>query len=196
MTSTNTKQCKDCKEYLPINAFQKADRNGLNVRCKACSKHRYDKRDPHKMFSYIFATQVTRSALKGYPAPAYSLDDLKAWGDQHPRIGDIWQAYVASGYITALRPIIFLKDETKPYSLDNLDLGVVAARLPDDQRPVAAYLLDGSLHKAYVSLRDAARDVNGKMWGITSVADRLLTSDGNGGQSVPKSYRGYKWRWL
>jgi hypothetical protein len=87
-------------------------------------------------------------------------------------------------------------DKSKPYSLDNLDLGVAAARPGTDQRPVAAYLPDGTLHKGYVSLRDAAVAVNGKMWGITSVGDGLQVKDAIGRITVPKSYRAYKWRWL
>ena len=181
---------------LPLTAFHSYQRYSRDVRCKACSKLRYDKRDPRRIFAYIFATQIAQSAIRGYPAPSYSVDDLIAWVDDHQRTWEIWQAYVASDYAAALRPRLDLIDRSKPYSLDNLELGVFARDAPASQRPVAAYLSDGTLHKGYFSLRDAARAINGRMWGITSVADRLQVKDGRGGNSVPKSYKGFTWRWL
>lgn len=190
------KQCKDCKTKLPVTAFHRSQQNGRDVRCKACGKLRYDKRDPRRIFAYLFASQIAQSAIRGYPAPSYSLDDLIAWVDEHPRTWEIWQAYVASGFAAPLRPSLDLLDRSKPYSLDNLDLAASAARHPASQRPVAAYLTDGTLHKGYFSIRDAARAVNGRMWGITSVADRLQVKDGHGGISVPKTYKGFIWRWL
>ena len=196
MTLFHTKRCKDCKIELPVTAFQSHQRYGRDVRCKACSKLRYDKRDPRRIFAYLFATQIAQSTIRGYPAPTYSLDDLITWVDVHPRTWEIWQAYVASDYAAQLRPSLELLDRSKPYSLDNLDLSVSAARRPASQRPVAAYLSDDTLHKGYFSLRDAARAINGRMWGITSVADGLYVKDGHGGVSVPKTYKGFIWRWL
>jgi hypothetical protein len=116
-------------------------------------------------------------------------------------------AYVMSGYLHQLRPSVDRKDDSKPYTLDNIQImtwaensqkaadAKKAGLLNANQRPVSAFTKDGKLHKHYVSIMDAVRDVKGRMWGIVSVANGVPVKDGRGNLYTPKSYKGLVWKW-
>lgn len=50
-------------------------------------------------------------------------------------------------------------------------------------------------HREYHSIMAAVRDVQGKMWGIVSVANGVPVKDGRGALYTPKTYKGFVWRW-
>lgn len=204
------KTCKDCLKTLPLSAFRPktSNKDGLETRCKECRNIRYNKADPHRVFRKIYERQVHHSVGRGHPPPAYSLDQLVAWADQQPQLWQLWQNYVASGYQTKLKPSCDRIDNTKPYVLSNLEiitweenrsraaLDKRSGALNAQQRPVAAFNPDGSLHKEYISIMDAVRDVDGRMWGIVSVANAAPVKDGRGKFYTPKTYKGFVWKWL
>lgn len=203
------KTCEDCGKTLPLGAFRPktSNKDGLEIRCKACRNTRYNKADPHKVFRKIYERQTHHSIGRGHPPPAYSLEQLIAWADQQPQLWQLWQDYVASGYQSNLKPSCDRKDNTRPYELANLEIVTWAENrfracrdkragiLNAQQRPVAAFNPDGSLHKEYVSIMDAVRDVQGHMWGVASVANGKPVKGGRGKIYIPKTYKGFIWKW-
>lgn len=201
------KICCDCHQTKPLSEFV-PKRNSHEPRCRACRAIRYNKSNPTKVARIIYERQISHSIDRGHPPPSYTLEQLVQWMSGQPDMVMLWDAYVRSGYRTELRPSVDRKDPQKPYTLDNLQLltwqdnrikgarekqaGVVNA----NQRPVAAYNSDGTLHRAYTSIMEAVRDVNGRMWGITSVANGKPVTKSDGSTYQPKTYKGFVWKWL
>ena len=203
------KTCKDCKEVKPYTDFvpKASCADGYEIRCRVCRAARYNKVDPFKVFKKIYLSQHTHSVSRGHPAPAYTLDQLLHWADSQPDLLRIWDAYVSSGYITDLRPSVDRVNDSLPYTLDNIQLltwkqnrlkGAANKKAGINNscnRAVKAYNLDGTLHKEYYSVSQAVREVNGRHWGIHSVADGTPVKDGKGYLYTPQTYKGFKWVW-
>lgn len=206
------KTCADCQKTLPFDAFRMraSNKDGYEIRCKNCRNIRYNKADPRKVFRKIYERQIHHSIDRGHAPPNYALKQLIDWADQQPQLHDIWNAYVASGYQTKLRPSCDRLNNDLPYTLNNLEIvtweeNVKRAQRdkqagtlksgPGGQRPVIAYNKDGSFHREYVSIMEAVRDVNGRMWGIASVANGTPVKDGRGALYTPKTYKGFTWKW-
>lgn len=139
--------------------------------------------------------------------PTYSLEELVAWADKQPNTAELWDSYVASGYNKMTKISVDRIDNSLPYSLGNIqlmswqenkDLGHQARRagnLGSDHRPVNAYHLDGTLHKKYVSVQSAARDVNGSAGSIHHVASGKTLDRPGGYKTTIKKHKGYSWAW-
>ncbi len=204
------KKCSDCHQIKSFDQFvaKASCRDGYEPRCRVCRSIKYNKSTPDLFFKKIYHSQKIAALGRGHPPPSYSLEDLKIWADKQPNLFQLWNDYVNSAYNKNLAPSIDRIDDSKGYDLNNIQLmtwnqnrakgakskmaGTVNAR----QRPVAAYHLDGSLHKKYISIMDAVRDINGRMWGIVSVANDSLIKDGKGYFYKPHSYKGFVWKWL
>lgn len=203
------KTCKDCNTEKPYSDFvpKASCKDGYEIRCRECRAIKYSKADPFKVFRKLYHSQCTHSVDRGHPHPAYTLNQLIEWADEQPNLISIWEAYVASGYKTDLRPSVDRKNDSLPYTLCNIQLmtwqenrrkgaaskkeGTLNAR----QRPVIALHLDGRFYKHYVSTIAAARDVSGYTWGIITVADGKPVKQSNGRYYQPKTYKGYLWQW-
>ena len=204
------KTCKDCNETLELDAFRPkaSNKDGRESRCKECRNTRYNKADPYRVFRKIYERQIGNSIDRGHAPPNYTLDQLVHWANQQPALIQIWDDYVGSGYATELKPSCDRLDNSKPYELSNLEIitwqenrqrasrDKQAGALNANQRPVAAYNFDGSLHAEYISIMDAVRAVQGRMWGIASVANGVPVKDGRGKEYAPKSYKGFIWKWV
>lgn len=204
------KVCTDCNQSLPFTEFHRKSSNkgGLDIRCKKCRAIRYNKSSLVRVAQVIYERQVGHSISRGHPLPSYTLDELLVWLKAQPQMQTIWDAWVASDYQTNLKPSVDRLDDSMPYSLGNIQLltwqanhtkGAKAKKegtLNANQRAVAAYLKDGTLHKTYHSIMDAVRDVNGNMWGVSSVANGVPVKQANGRSYMPKTYKGFVWKWL
>ena len=180
--------------------------DGLRSTCKRCYNHE-QKADPFLFFRKIYATQKATSTKRKHPAPAYTLDDLIAWADAQPRLPAIWKAYQDAGQPLKLAPSIDRINSNLPYTFANMELvtweendrrGSADTKLGakiTQHRAVAAYNKDGSLHKTYCSLHEAARDVGGNPTNIQRVADRQVIKKADGRTTVLQSTKGLHWRW-
>ena len=204
------KTCCDCNVTKPLEEFtvKTSCKDGYEPRCKKCRSIKYNKSTPEIVLRKMYLSQITNSIRRGHPLPAYSPDEFIAWGISQPSFSKLWAEYVQANYLKDLRPSADRLDDAKPYSFDNIQLltwaqnrtkgalskkeGTVNAR----QKAVAAYNLDGTLHRKYISISEAVRDVQGKAWGISTVADGVPVRDGRGTLYNPKTYKGYVWKWI
>lgn len=204
------KQCSDCNQTKPFTDFvpKPSCKDGYEPRCRNCRSIRYNKSTPDLVFKKIYLAQVHHSISRGHPAPNYLLDDLKTWADKQPHLHKIWNDFVNSNYSSKLVPSIDRIDDSLPYTLNNIQLmtweenrakgarskraGLVNA----NQRAVRAINPDGTIYRDFISIMDAVRHVNGRMWGIASVANNKPITHSKGGSYVPQSYKGFKWEWI
>lgn len=203
------KICKDCNIEKLLNEFRDkpSNKDGKETRCKSCRNIRYNKSTPLRVFQKIYNSQILHSVKRGHPIPNYNLEELKNWVDKQPNALALWKQYVASEYDKCKRPSIDRLDDTKPYTLNNIQLitweenqnkavndkklGVLNA----GHKPVIAYDKNGKFYKKFVSINEALREIKGNAWGITSVANKVSVKDGKGNYYLPKSYKGYIWEW-
>lgn len=203
------KTCKDCNTEKPYSDFvpKASCKDGYEIRCRECRAIRYNKADPFKVFKKIYQSQHYNSVIRGHPSPAYTLEQLIEWADKQPNLLNIWETYVASNYKTDLRLSVDRKDDYLPYTLNNIQLmtwrenklkGAKSKKVGSlivNHRPVIALNLDGTFYKRYTSTIAAARDINGRTWGIVTVADGKPVKDGRGKLYQPKTYKGCLWQW-
>lgn len=203
------KTCKDCGMVKPLGEFvpKASCKDGYEPRCRSCRTIKYNKGTPMAVARIIYGSQKTHSVGRGHPPPAYSFDELIQWMDVQPNAVAMWDAYVASNFKSWLKLSVDRLDDTKPYTLDNIQLTTWKENHLNGAkskskgigmvlRPVAAFNLDGTHHKDYISIMDAVRDINGRMWGIVSVANGVPIKDGKGIMYQPKSYKGFSWEWI
>jgi hypothetical protein len=204
------KTCVDCSTQKPYSGFhtRPSCKDGYDVRCTECRNLRYNKADPTRVFKKLYNSQITHSKTRGHPAPNYSFEELLAWVDLQPNTHSVWDAYVASGYKTKLKPSLDRLDDYQGYSLTNIQLttwGENKAKYcahakaginTKNCRPVSAYSLDGQLHQTFHSTIEASRQVGGNTSGIINVANGVPIKDSRGHMYQPRTYKGFIWKWV
>lgn len=202
------KTCIQCCKQQPLDAFSKHSgfSDGLRSSCKSCYNSNA-KSDRDRFIRKIFATQNAASTKRGHPAPAYTLDWLTSWIKSQPAFPALWKAYQDSGHLRELAPSVDRMDSNLPYTMTNLELvtwGVNDARGSRDtlsghkitqHRAVEAINPDGTVYRSFVSLHDAARVVGGNPTNIQRVADKATVTKPDGRTTVPKTSKGFGWRW-
>lgn len=202
------KTCIACQNIKPNMGFSKHSgfSDGLRSECKECYNIK-QKSDPFRFFRKIYATQKASSIKRGHPAPSYTLEDLITWADSQPHLPYIWQAYQDSGQLRKLAPSVDRVNSNLPYTLGNLELvtweendfrGSKDIKLGikvTQHKAVSAFNPDGSLHKTYLSLHEAARDVKGNPTNIQRVADKTTVTKPNGKTTVLQKTKGFLWEW-
>lgn len=201
------KTCSDCGQIKSLSEFT-PKRNTYEPRCKTCRSIKYNKATLRVAIKKVYNSQKSRSLKKGFPPPAYTLDQLIDWVKQQPNASSLWNNYIASGYSKDACLSIDRIDNSLPYIFSNIQLMTWAEnrqKFADDrklgratvtERSVMALNLDGTLHKKYHSIMDAVRDVKGRMWGVASVANGVLVKHHNGSLYLPKTYKGFIWKWI
>ena len=207
------KLCVDCNISLPLTQFTKkaSCKDGHEPRCKRCRSIRYNKSTPTLLAKKVYASQCLNSINRGHPLPSYSLSEFENWLVTQPHFNSLYSAWVDSGYQKDLAPSADRLDPNMPYCLsilelvtwrENLSRGANSRKINEllvNQRAVAAYNKDGTLHKEYLSMAEAMREFGGKAaqsWGISSVCNGVPVKDGKGYYYTPRTYKGYTWKWL
>lgn len=206
------KTCIDCNKTMSFASFtpKASCKDGYEPRCKKCRSIKYNKSTPALLCKKLYLSQITNSATRGHPIPAYSLEELTAWVTSQPDFKSMFEAWQISGYQKDLAPSIDRINDAVPYILSNLQLmlwhqnrakGAKAKKnntLLVNHRGVIAYHLDGRLYKKYPSMAEAMREFGGKAtasFGISSVCNGVPVKDGKGYLYTPRTYKGFIWKW-
>lgn len=203
------KKCCDCGLTLPIENFIKKPscKDGYEPRCRKCRTIKYNKATPERVVKKLYLTQCNNAVIRKMALPTYTYEELLDWVLKQKNFNNIWDNYVKSNYQKDLRPSVDRINNDISYTFsniqlvtwkDNLNNAVLAKKqgLLGKARKVASYTLDGQLHKIYPNVMSACRDINGKSWGIYTVADKKPVKDGRGYPYTPKTYKGFKWEWI
>lgn len=150
------------------------------------------------LLTLIYSNQKMTSKAYGRTPPTYSKDELRDWLLSQPHFKDVFDAWVASDYKKDLSPSIDRLDNTKGYSLTNIQLVTFRQNLLNQKRQnkdgtylhakskaVQQWTKDGQFVVEYPSMQIALRAVGG-------ASSSNIAAVANG---VWKSAYGYDWRW-
>ncbi len=157
------------------------------------SKQAYDK-DYYRSFKGVltltYSKQRQRSRSRGHPAPAYTKLELGDWLIKNKSFKELWKVWVASGYLTSLKPSVDRLDDSKGYSFENIQLVTVkhnvskshtdikAGNLKTHHIKIIQYDKKGNELKRFHSIAEASRRVGTPPQNIQRVCDKSGTAAG------------------
>ena len=116
------KRCSACGECKKRGEFYSCSKNvtGLQSSCISCKLEA--KRTKQGKISKIYSSQKVTSKIRNHPPPNYDLQELINWCMSQQLFHTIYHKWQESNYPTDLSPSCDRKDDSKPYTLDNLQL--------------------------------------------------------------------------
>lgn len=152
------------------------------------------------LLTLIYANQRMTSKKAGRELPAYTKQQLKDWMLSQPNFQLLWNNWVESDFQKELSPSVDRKNNTRSYTLDNIQLVTWKQNLLNQkhQQKTGIYIckvakaveqltLDGVYIQTFASLQMAARSLGkkGSPSNITGACEGRFN----------KAY-GYKWRFV
>jgi len=116
------KECSKCKTEKSFNKFSKHKTmyDGLNRVCRDCIRD--SNRTQRGLAKVMFNNQVQRSKKRGHNTPEYSRSEFVDYLMNDTNYINLHNEWVESGYDNALVPSADRLDNTKGYSLDNIQI--------------------------------------------------------------------------
>lgn len=203
------KRCIACDLTKPALKFSKHQgfRDGRRSTCKQCY-NTWQKSDEVRFVRKMYATQKASSTKRGHTPPDYSEEELYDWVISQTNFKSLWDNYQKNDHPKILAPSADRIDPNKPYTLNNLELitwaendtrgsrDTKSGRVITQHKGVRSLNLDGTIHRTYVSLHEAARDVGGSATNIQRAADKATVVKPDGRTTVVKSSKGFIWEWV
>lgn len=135
----------------------------------------------------MYWDQCSNSKVRGHTPPQYTKQELTEWVLSQPNYLALYNAWKESDYISNLRPSCDRLDNSKGYSLDNIELitwaenrsrahrDIKAGTLGDRHRPTYQYTLDGTFVARYISQAEAERITGTNQQNISACCRGLLS---------------------
>lgn len=135
----------------------------------------------------MYWDQCSNSKVRGHNPPTYTKQELIKWVTNQPNFQDLYNNWKASDYSSDLRPSCDRLDNSKGYSLTNIELvtwaenkrranaDVIAGTLGDYHKPVYQYTLEGVFIEKYISQAEAERITGTNQQNISACCRNLLT---------------------
>lgn len=198
-----TVTCTGCDQDKPIDQFSKGKlwAKGTKGLCKPCNvKATQEKqRTLSGLIKKIYHNQRMTTGKMGRAAPEYTEADLLQWAMAHG-LQQLHATWEASNYDKWLSPSVDRRDNTKSYTLDNIQLltwrenldnqkamNIAGTYLHTGSKAVDQFTLDEVFIKTFPSIACAMREVAGHRKGVTNIT---AVCEGK----WPTAY-GFKWRW-
>lgn len=195
-----TKICTKCGKEKPLNEFwnTKAIKSGKASACSKCLKeHRQKYRRSMKgLVAAIYDGENGSSKRRSHPKPEYSQADLCEFIFNNPKFYELYDEWVASGYKKNKKPSIDRIDDSKHYSLDNIQLVtwrennvkshicMMNGEYDGKCKAIIQYDLEGNFVEEYYSINSAERIINVNHTHIGDVCKGKRITAG-----------GYKWKY-
>lgn len=192
------KQCNVCGEFKETHLFSscQSSKDKLRPSCKACTVKATQARQKtlKGLVKKIFHNQKMTTGKMGREAPSYTEVELLNWMLENGYEA-LWKVWAESGYDKWLSPSIDRIDNTKSYSLTNIQLVTWRKNLENQKeqnksgkylhtksKAVNQYTLEGNYIKSFPSAAMAAREMCGRNTSISNItmvcAGKLKTAYG------------------
>ena len=189
------KTCKECGHTKEFSEFAVHNRmkDGFVNHCKSCiNKQQIGKRQTKKgLVANIYSTQKQTSKRRGHTPPTYTLYGLRQWFKSNAAANALYDAWVLSGYAKNLRPSVDRLDDSKGYSIGNIQLmtwGENNAKSHSDRvsgkmkkcsnKAVIQMDLNGNFIAEYHSTREAERATGTNNGNISSCCSGKVKTAG------------------
>lgn len=120
------KKCNKCGDKKSFSEFHqdKSAKDGLTSICKMCKGiyHRNYRHTKEGLSKEIYNHQKSKSRLKGWVMPTYTLKELRYWLFAQDWFHVLFTRWEKSGFKKMLSPSCDRLDDYKPYTLDNLQI--------------------------------------------------------------------------
>lgn len=177
------KTCSRCSETKPLAEFyshlkiNKATGEELLYffpYCKECNlqKKRDKDRTRGGIANTLYISQRLHSRKRGYPDPAYTLEDLRAWLHAQPQFESLFITWESSNYLSDLKPSCNRLNDYEGYTLKNIELvtwkenkeawarDCVEGKNRKISRAVQQFSLKGEFIQEYFSIQEAGRQLS------------------------------------
>jgi len=159
----DTKVCNNCKIEKPLSEFHrdKYTRDGYTTICKKCrnTQGKEYKKTLQGLLKTIYRHQHETSEKRGHPPPTYTFEELCQWFVLQPNWEDLYYKWQASGYDRKLIPSVDRIDDSKGYSLNNIQLITAYENIMKQVNKlkikVNQYDLNGNYIKTWESMSEA-----------------------------------------
>jgi len=126
MENNQTKKCSNCNIHKTLNYFgvHKKGLYGLRSECKDCI-NKYSqlyKKTKKGVSTKIYSHQKESSRKRLLPPPLYSKEEFEIWLFSKPLFHVLYDEWLSNNYIKKLKPSVDRKDDSLPYSFDNIQL--------------------------------------------------------------------------
>jgi len=126
MNNPQTKICTKCKINKEFTEFKKEKNGkyGLRSQCISCvnTKTANFRKTKQGVITVLYAHQIDKSKKRGHKPPTHTNKELSDWLLHDWLFDLLFNNWVNSGYLTNMKPSIDRLDDTKGYSLDNIQL--------------------------------------------------------------------------
>ena len=165
--------CKKCDVEKDLNSFSKEGKY-YRTTCKECRKleRLVLNRTVSGVIRVIYRSQHGSSKKRGHSAPDFSLEELREFLMKQPKFKDLYDNWVVSGFNTWLKPSCDRQINSKPYTLNNIELmtwkenndnwakAVIAGDVKFLSKEVQQFTMDNVFIATFNSTQSAARSLN------------------------------------
>lgn len=153
------------------------------------NRHTTYRRTKKGLVAQIHSDQRRNSLRREHAMPSYTTEELKEWALSQDVFHSIYDEWVASDYNRWNRPSFDRLDDSKPYSISNIQVMNSYDNLKkqgNNPKPVRQ-LLDGDVIAEYTSILEVERKL-GYPQGKSKIS---LVCKG-----IRKSYKGFTWEFV
>ena len=127
-----------------------------------------------QLIGKIYSSQKTSSIKRGHPMPDYTLEEFIEWVYKQSNFKKLFKDWKESGQKSLLVPSADRLDDSKPYTLDNIQLVTWTENMANARKIykmiISKYSLDGEFIKVYKDATEASIDINGNSQCISRAA--------------------------
>lgn len=160
------------------------------------------------VFRKMYLSQITHAKERGQHAPTYTYEEFLEWLNNQPHLEKLWNVWCASNYDTKLKPSVDRIDETKSYTIENIQLITWEDNYRKAQhdrktgkrllthKAVRALTVTGQMYGEYISIKEAARAVSGDSTKISNIVNKKICTKACGRTYTLTKHKNLLWEYI